>query len=144
MSEIQFKSRELFGGAITFNIPENFIDVSFHFDALAEDNSARSSHVFEITSWNELPRQSTDITPRPIILRGQQDVQKFNKSTSDNISISLALFRIESKNVDIVISTNAPGSLESSKVPSIFAEAISSFKIRDLGLFVNTEQMTDD
>lgn len=178
MTEIQLKQRELFGGAVTINIPENFVDVSdirqvpdnqevfidpgsdlslvieilqrvekeddkeaieFHFSALADDNSASSSRIFEILPQNDsqVQKQHTTRISKPIILRGEQEVSKFNTSSLDKVSISLALFRVGFKNVDIVMSVNTPamGQLETHKASLIFSNAASSFSVRDFNLF---------
>ena len=77
----------------------------FHFDSLAHDNSALSSSVESVTkTWNE----RGDKTPSPTVLKGTQLVRKFNSTVPDKIYILLALFRVESKNADLVLSMNIP------------------------------------
>lgn len=47
-------------------------------------------------------------TPDPILLKGIQSVPKFNRSSPDVVRIYMALFRVESKNVDLVVTFNVP------------------------------------
>ncbi|PFH52375.1 hypothetical protein AMATHDRAFT_2111 [Amanita thiersii Skay4041] len=145
--------KDLFGGAITVQLPSNLIDASnlrqipdtqevflypdssisiiieilervqvvdsaeaikFHFNSLAEDNTARSSEVLTIDT---VPNTSQDQTLSPIILRGEQAVPKFNRTEADKVRVLMALYRIEDKNVDIVVTFNVP--LESVDVDKV-------------------------
>ncbi|KAI0303417.1 Mog1p/PsbP-like protein [Multifurca ochricompacta] len=138
------KKKALFGGAITAEFPEDFIDVSrlrqvpdnqevylsrdldvsivletlervppsdsteaatFHFDSIAQDNEALSSSIDEILT---IPNDRGDKTPSVTILRGRQGVKKFNRSSEDDVRIFLALYRVEEKGVDLVLSLNFP------------------------------------
>lgn len=83
-------------------------------------------------------------TPAPILLIGTQLIPKFNATVSDEVQIFLALYRIPSKNVDLVMSMNVPTKAEGGGVVSsdeltaskrIFETAASSLNIVDFGLF---------
>lgn len=111
----------------------------FHFDSLANDNSAASSSVEEVT---RITKDKRDDTPSPIVLHGNQLVRKFNSSVLDRVRILLAVFRIESKNVDLVLSMNIPpGTVEGEandgyqQAQRDFDTAVKSLRILDYGLF---------
>ena len=70
----------------------------FHFESLAHDNSAVSSTVHNTTSS---PSRQPEISG-VIALNGTQGIPKFNATTPDEVQIFLALYRIPSKNVDLV------------------------------------------
>jgi hypothetical protein len=55
-----------------------------------------------------IPNDRGDKTPSAIILTGQQDVKKFNKISVDDVRIFLAIYRVEEKGVDLVLSFNYP------------------------------------
>lgn len=113
----------------------------FHFDSLAHDNSAASSSVETVT---KMPYDWGDGTPSPIILKGTQLVPKFNSAVPDAIRVLLAVFRIESKNVDLALSMNIPlqtteggtGEEEHQRAEHDFNTAVESLRIIDFGLFV--------
>lgn len=79
-----------------------------------------------------------------MILQGTQLVRKFNSAVLDTIHILLAVFRVKSKGVDLVLSMNVPletveGKIDDSKYQSAlldFDTAVKSLKILDSGLFV--------
>ncbi len=76
----------------------------FHFDSLAHDNSAVKHDVGQVVTTSERRGE----TPAPVLLRGTQLVPKFNKTVPDEVQILLALYRIPSKNVDLVMTMNVP------------------------------------
>ncbi len=89
--------------------------------------------------------ESQGDTPPPIILRGTQSVPKFNSTTPDEVTIFLALYRVQSKNVDLVLSMNVPtktsdgGTVSGDGLVEVqrdFDAAARSLKIVDFGLFV--------
>ena len=84
-----------------------------------------------------------DETPTPVVLRGNQLVRKFNSTESDRIHVLLAVFRVASKNVDLVLSMNIPRTVEGEVVDaeyqgeqSDFEVAVKSLRILDFDLFV--------
>jgi hypothetical protein len=113
----------------------------FHFESLADDNSAASSSVESVTKMSYDWR---DGTPSPIILKGTQLVRKFNSAVPDTIRVLLAVFRIESKNVDLALSMNIPlqtaeggtGDDEYQRAERDFNTAVESLRIINFGLFV--------
>lgn len=85
-----------------------------------------------------------DETPSPTFLVGRQLVPKSNSTLPDQVYILLALFRVESKNVDLVLSMNIPlrtaednvGDAEYQRAQRDFGDAVKSLKIVNFGLFV--------
>ncbi|KAJ2930054.1 hypothetical protein H1R20_g7020, partial [Candolleomyces eurysporus] len=117
--------------------------VRFHFDSLAHDNDARSSTVTEVTVVPN-DRGGNDKTPSAIVLKGEQLVPKFNKRTPDRVKILMAVFRVQDKNIDVVVTFNIPveavdgGALaaeDAAKVESDFGALVKSFRIVDFSLF---------
>jgi len=53
-------------------------------------------------------RGSSDRTPSAIVLTGIQAIPKFNRSTPDEVRIFMALFRVDWKNADLVVTFNVP------------------------------------
>ncbi|TFY68903.1 hypothetical protein EVG20_g3375 [Dentipellis fragilis] len=113
----------------------------FHFDALAHDNSALSSHVENVTV---IKNDRGDGTPSPMVLKGTQNVPKFNRTNVDNVAILLAVYRVEGKRVDVVLSMNIPlladdhGEAKPEQVETAkaaFDTAVRSLSIIDFGLF---------
>ncbi|KAI0078185.1 Mog1p/PsbP-like protein [Panus rudis PR-1116 ss-1] len=116
----------------------------FHFDSLAHDNSAQSSTVQGITHVPN-DRGGDDLTPSHTLLTGRQLVTKFNKSEVDEVQIFMALYRIESKNTDLVLTMNVPlrsadggavGEEGLAAAQKDFEAAARSLRILDFGLFV--------
>ncbi|KAF9653043.1 Mog1p/PsbP-like protein [Thelephora ganbajun] len=113
----------------------------FHFDSLAHDNSATSSSVESVT---KIPNNRGDKTPSPVVLKGTQFVRKFNSTVPDIIHVLLAVFRVESKNVDLVLSMNIPlqtaegetDYTEYQRAQRDFETAVKSLRILDFDLFV--------
>jgi hypothetical protein len=113
----------------------------FHFDSLAHDNSARSA---EVQSVAAIPDDKQDNTPPAIVLKGHQMVPKFNHTTSDKVLILMALFRIESKRIDLVVTFNIPleavdggvvNRRDTEKVEVDFDTFTRSLRIVNFGLF---------
>ena len=107
---------------------------------MADDNSASSSSVESVTT---IQHNRGDDTPGAIVLRGNQLVRKFNSMVPDKICVLLAVFRVVSKNVDLVLSMNVPRTVEG-EVTDVeyqdaqrdFEIAVKSLRILDFGLFV--------
>nr|CDI54017.1 conserved hypothetical protein [Melanopsichium pennsylvanicum 4] len=112
--------------------------VRFHFSSLAHDNSASS---FMVQDSNAPPQDAQPpATPSPALLYGTQLVRKFGKASEPEelVTIRVALYRLPSKNVDLVLSVNEPGEHDgssSSPGQSAFVSACRSLCIRDWGLF---------
>ncbi|KAG6889724.1 hypothetical protein C0995_015022 [Termitomyces sp. Mi166 len=113
----------------------------FHFDSLAHDNSAVSAVVDGV---NVIPNDRGDDTPSTIVLFGTQQVPKFNHTEPDTIHVFMALYRVTSKPIDLVVSFNVPtktsdGNEVSREYENLvrehFNKFIRSFKIVDYGLF---------
>ena len=124
------------------HIGHSFIscDVRFHFDSLAHDNSAISQDVLSVVAATSTQGD----TPAPVLLHGTQSVPKFNSVEPDEVQILLALYRVESKNVDLVMSMNIPtksadgGAISVAGLTDaqrVFEIAAPSLKIVDYGLF---------
>ena len=112
----------------------------FHFESLAHDNSAVTSKIHETSV---LPARQPEISAL-VTLFGTQHVPKFNTTTPDEVQIFLAMYRISSKNVDLVLTMNVPtkaadgGALnqaELAEAKDIFTTAAQSLHIVDFGLF---------
>ncbi|KAJ1026028.1 hypothetical protein NDA18_003688 [Ustilago nuda] len=174
--------RELFGGAITVELPKGFIDASdfrevpdnqevlvrddsdvslivevlqlardegadetldkalrFHFSSLAHDNAASSSTVDE----TQAPPQDAQppATPAPALLTGTQLVSKFGQACQpqEAVTIRVALWRLASKNIDLLLSLNEPSNSQqptpTSEAQATFQLAAQSLQIRDWSLF---------
>ena len=113
----------------------------FHFDSLAHDNDSRLSTVKEVTV---VSNDRGDNTPSAIVLKGEQLVPKFNKRTPDQVKILMAVFRVEDKNIDVVVTFNIPveaadggavAAEDVAKVESDFGALVKSFRIVDFSLF---------
>lgn len=113
----------------------------FHFDSLAHDNSAVSVNVESVTV---IPNDRGDNTPSAIVLTGVQFVPKFNRTTPDKVQILMALFRVEQKHIDLVVTFNVPTisqdggevGLDGLNTAQAHFEAfVNSLQIVDSGLF---------
>lgn len=113
----------------------------FHFDSLAHDNDAENSRVLEI---RQLSNEEGD-TPAPTVLTGTQAVRKFNSSRPDEIRVLLAVYRVSSHNIDLVLHMNVPmktsdgGAVNEEQwlaARDAFMVATRSLRIVDFGLFV--------
>ena len=91
-----------------------------------------------------VPNDGGDDTPSAIILKGSQRVPKFNRTTPDDVRIFMALFRVEHKEIDLVVTFNVPirtldggavGSEGLEQAESDFHKFVTSFRICDYGLF---------
>ena len=91
-----------------------------------------------------VPNDGGDDTPSAIILKGSQRVPKFNRTTPDDVRIFMALFRVEQKEIDLVVTFNVPirtldggavGSEGLEQAESDFHKFVTSFRICDYGLF---------
>ena len=88
-------------------------------------------------------RRALDKTPSVIILRGKQGVQKFNKTSVDDVRIFVALYRVEEKEVDLVLTLNFPMSVgdgdgntrTEEQAQSDFHAIATSLRIIDFNLF---------
>jgi hypothetical protein len=108
---------------------------------LAHDNSAASSFVESVT---KIPNDRGDKTPSPIVLKGTQLVRKSNSTVPDTIQILLAVFRVENKSVDLVLSMNIPLQTAEGNIDNIiyqraqddFMASAESLRIEDFSLFV--------
>ena len=112
----------------------------FHFDSLAHDSSAISPSLTEV--WN-IPNDRGDKTPSAIALRGVQHVSKFNRTTPDEVHILMAIFRVDHKNVDLVVTFNVPVPNDDNlvreglaAVRTEFEAFVGSLRIIDFDLFV--------
>ncbi|KAH8117535.1 Mog1p/PsbP-like protein [Phellopilus nigrolimitatus] len=116
----------------------------FHFDSLAHDNDAVDSSILDIELPKDTSMTSPEATPSPILLDGLQRVSKFNRQHNDEVRIFLAIYRIASKGVDLVLSANLPletetggglGQEDFHSAKEAFLVAARSLKIEDFGLF---------
>ena len=91
-----------------------------------------------------VPNDRGDDTPSAIVLKGVQLVDKFNHTTPDRVQIFMALYRIESKAIDLVLTFNVPlDSVDKGKADDTTVEKaevdfdafVRSLHIVDCGLF---------
>lgn len=117
------------------------LESRFHFDSLAHDNSARSA---EVQSVSVIPNDRGDETPSVTVLKGLQFIPKFNHTTPDKVEILMGLYRVESKNIDLVVTFNVPleaidgGAVDNDglqKAEADFDTLVRSLRIVDFGLF---------
>jgi len=113
----------------------------FHFEAIADDNDAPSSSVDEV---DKIPYNRCDEIPSIIVLRGRQGVKKFNRTSVDDLRIFVALYRLEERGVDIVLSLNFPMNIgdgvfrteeQYNTAKETFLSIATSFHIDDFSLF---------
>ena len=113
----------------------------YHFEAIAHDNDAVS---FSVDDVNEIPIRHNVEIPFIMILHGRQGARKFNRTSVDEVRISLALYRLERKGVDLVLSLNFPMKTEDAVVRTeeqydtakeTFRSIATSLHIVDFGLF---------
>lgn len=112
--------------------------IRFHFDSVAYDNSARSA---EIEGIFEIPNDRVgDNTPPAIVLKGVQLVSKFNSTVADKVRIMMAVFRVESKAIDVVVTFNIP-------VVSVYGGAVGNEGVErsetDFDIFVRSFRISD-
>ena len=111
----------------------------FHFDSIADDNSATSSTVNEILVPKNQP-VSPPHTPTPIVLHGAQSVSKFNMTKDDIVDVYLALYRLTELPHDIVFTLNMPLTTSTNEsviqtMKEMFGSMAESLIIKDFGLF---------
>lgn len=91
-----------------------------------------------------IPNDRGDDTPSPIALYGTQLVQKFNRASADDVRVLMALYRVETKGVDLVLTMNVPitssddgavGEEGFTTARADFDSAVRSLRIVDFGLF---------
>ncbi|KAH8833567.1 hypothetical protein DL96DRAFT_1577555 [Flagelloscypha sp. PMI_526] len=113
----------------------------FHFDSLAHDNSA---HLHQVEMITTIQNERGDATPSVVVLSGTQKVSKYNRNALDDVRILLGLYRVESKNIDLVVSFNIPlnaadgGAVDEeglNKSQADFDVFVRSLRIVDFGLF---------
>ncbi|KAF8610841.1 Mog1p/PsbP-like protein [Ceratobasidium sp. AG-I] len=114
----------------------------FHFNSLAHDNDAATSSI-ELVDTPARPDGASSVVLS--VLQGTQLVPKFNQTHPDTVKILLAVYRVQEKGVDIVLTFNVP--VEAEKPGGAVGEegnqrwlrayetAVSSFTIADYGLF---------
>jgi hypothetical protein len=97
-----------------------------------------------VESIVEAQNNREDRKPSPTVLKGTQLIRKFNSTLPDKVYILLALFRVQSKNVDLVLSMNIPPHTVEGNIDDVwyrraqrdFETAVESLQIVDFGLFV--------
>jgi hypothetical protein len=115
----------------------------FHFNSIAHDNQAAVTTLDEqmMLIPNDRP---DDSTPSPIIIHGTQDVRKYTNAVADHVHISIGLFRVAVKGIDLVVTLNAPlqsvdnGAVDAaglSRAREDFDTLVRSLRILDFGLF---------
>ncbi|KAH9823127.1 hypothetical protein DFH28DRAFT_880688 [Melampsora americana] len=127
--------------------------IRFHFDSLANDNSAQSSKVLNTfpsvlsspLTEEKITRDSTQSTPQPILLEGIQSVSKFNRpdSEADQVHIWMALWTLDGignqgLGTDLVLTINLPNASEPQAIDQttqLFQLAAKSLQIIDWNLF---------
>ena len=92
-----------------------------------------------------VPNERGDTTPSATVLEGLQHVPKFNATSADEVIIHMALFRVESKGIDLVVTFNVPfksidgGAVSDEdgqrKAKADFDKFVRSLCIVDFGLF---------
>lgn len=104
-----------------------------HFDSLAHDNSAQDTKIERVDALECAP-QTVGATPAPSLLYGTQVIPKFGKVQDlDTVHVYVALWRLPSKNVDLVLSVNDP---EPSRMGwDAVHRAAHSLRLVDWGLF---------
>jgi len=121
--------------------------ITTHFDALASDNEADGKRVDEVVPPSTPVLPCPPNQPTPTLLTGTQSIRKFNKPDPDEVRIAMALYRIEGKNSDVVMTMNFPVKEVSGSVPEtdrgwefwriVFMTAVQSFTIDDFNLFAS-------
>jgi len=126
--------------AVEPSAPEEI--AKFHFNSVAHDNDSLSSTV---ESTSVLPHgRAGDETPDAIVLKGEQLVKKFNRTTADRVKIYMAVFRVAAKEIDVVVTFNVPtdsvdggavGGQGLARAEEDFEAFVRSFTIKDFSLF---------
>jgi hypothetical protein len=106
----------------------------FLFDSLAHDNEASSSSLSEMSLL-------TDADPSLLMSSGIQRIKKFNRPEEDEVLILMAVYRLQSRGVDLVLTNNIPLSKQSDPTLNIdnlketFTTIAQSLVIVDQNLF---------
>lgn len=118
-----------------------------HFSSLAHDNSATLSECKEVLV---IHNDRGDKTPSAIVVSGIQHVEKFNKNVPDEVKILMAIFRVQKKKADLVVTFNIPISSNGITVGQDLLEAqtqfdtlVRSLEIRDFDLFADPDVDVD-
>lgn len=121
----------------------------FHFDSLAHDNDAIQSVVDEIQPWKGPLGNSSQSQPGRVSLVGTQRVSKINRpiAEADVVKILLTVWRVEEKNIDVIMVVNVPvvtggdgnakgvGQAGLARAREAWEKAKETFVIDDFGLF---------
>lgn len=107
---------------------------------MAHDNDAEKAEIEQIGG---IPNARGDATPHAVVLQGTQLIKKSNPATPDTVKILMALYRVPSKNVDLVATFNIPlisangvmSEADSLQATHYFHEFARSLSIVDFGLF---------
>ncbi|KAJ3218728.1 hypothetical protein HDU67_004248 [Dinochytrium kinnereticum] len=115
-------SKELFGGAITISLPDRFVDASVlrevpdNQEVFIDTKGTDQSIIIELLEM--LPAEDGVIPAADSAVvtccLGQQAVSKFRETAAGSqnlVNVYLAVFRIPSKETDLLISFNHPISL---------------------------------
>lgn len=98
----------------------------------------------EVVSVNIIPNDRGDATPSIITLSGVQRVPKFNKTNPDEVRILMALYRVVSNGIDLVVTFNIPvisedgGAVQGENLNQAQAQFdlfSRSLRIEDFGVF---------
>ncbi|KIK93505.1 hypothetical protein PAXRUDRAFT_828898 [Paxillus rubicundulus Ve08.2h10] len=117
--------------------PDDTKAVKYHFEALADDNDAIVSTMQDPIV---IPNDRGDETPSPIVLRGTQNIRKFSQTAVDQVEVLMALFRVQSKHADVVVSANI---LKSSGGQVMVAEEKAAAIAFDFNLLVSSLSIVD-
>ncbi len=110
----------------------------YHFSALAHDNDANHTDILHTR------KIEGDSKPPIFVLHGEQHIQKFNAAELDRVCILMALYRIEEKKADLVVTFNVPTEAADGKgvgeaglklAQQDFENFVTSLRIIDDGLF---------
>jgi len=107
---------------------------------LAHDNDAEKAEIEQISG---IPNARGDATPHAVVLQGTQLIKKSNPATPDTVKILMALYRVPTKNVDLVATFNIPlisanevmSEADSLQATQYFDEFARSLSIVDFDLF---------
>ena len=107
---------------------------------MAHDNDAEKAEIEQIGG---IPNARGDATPHAVVLQGTQLIKKSNPATPDTVKILMALYRVPSKNVDLVATFNIPlisangvmSEADSLQATQYFDEFARSLSIVDFDLF---------
>ncbi|EIW85246.1 Mog1p PsbP-like protein [Coniophora puteana RWD-64-598 SS2] len=102
--------------------------IKYHFTDIAQANGDDKPRVLDTRL---IVNDRMDDTPSPVVLRGKQSAVKFNQPQPTEVTIFMGLFRVQGKNVDLLVTANVPeGDIEPD-----FDIMIRSLRIMDYGLF---------